>query len=203
VLGGPLGVALLISVVIAVTVCALAVHTAAIRLMFAMARDNALPGGARLARIDPKRKTPVVPAVLIGVASLLILVVNIGSPEIFTAVTSVAIIMIYIAYLLVTVPMLRKRLRGEWPGPDDGKGYFSLGRWGLPVNVLAVLWGTGMAINLAWPRAEVYGEGVLSFIAPIFIGAVILIGLAWYLAKGRHQVGTLPEHMARNLEEAP
>ena len=203
VLGGPLGTVLLITVVIAVTVCALAVHTAAIRLMFAMARDNALPAGSRLAKIDPKRKTPVVPAVLIGVASLLILVVNIGTPEIFTAVTSVAIIMIYIAYLLVTGPMLLKRLRGEWPGPGDGGGYFSLGRWGLPVNVIAVVWGAAMAINLAWPREDVYGEGVLSFIAPIFIGAVMLIGLAWYLAKGRHQVGTLPEHMAQNLEQAP
>jgi urea carboxylase system permease len=203
VLGGPLGTVLLISVVVAVTVCALAVHTAAIRLMFAMARDNALPAGSRLARIDPKRKTPVVPAVLIGVAALLILVVNIGTPEIFTAVTSVAIIMIYIAYLLVTGPMLLKRLRGEWPGPDAGQGYFSLGRWGLPVNIIAVVWGAAMAINLAWPREDVYGGGVLSFIAPIFIGAVVLIGLAWYLAKGRHQVGTLPEHMAENLEQAP
>lgn len=204
VLGGPLGIALLISIVIAVTVCALAVHTAAIRLMFAMARDNALPAGARLAKIDPKRKTPVVPAVLIGVASVLILVVNIGSPQIFTAVTSVAVIMIYIAYLLVTVPMLRKRLKGEWPGPNAGTdGYFSLGRWGLPVNIIAVVWGTAMAINLGWPREDVYGAGVLSFIAPIFIGAVILIGLAWYLARGRHQTGTLPEHMAKNLEQAP
>lgn len=204
VLGGPIGTIFLITVVIAVTVCALAVHTAGIRLMFAMARDNALPAGSRLARIDPKRKTPVVPAVLIGVAAVLILVVNIGTPEIFTAVTSVAIIMIYIAYLLVTVPMLLKRLRGEWPGPDAKKGgYFSLGRWGLPVNIIAVVWGTLMAINLAWPREDVYGGGVLSFIAPIFIGAVVVIGLAWYLVRGRHHIGTLPEHMIKNLEQAP
>lgn len=204
VLGGPIGTIFLVTVVIAVTVCALAVHTAGIRLMFAMARDNALPAGSRLARIDPKRKTPVVPAVLIGVVAVLILVVNIGTPEIFTAVTSVAIIMIYIAYLLVTVPMLLKRLRGEWPGPDAKKGgYFSLGRWGLSVNIIAVVWGTLMAINLAWPREAVYGGGVLSFIAPIFIGAVVAVGLAWYLLRGRHHIGTLPEHMIKNLEQAP
>ncbi len=204
VLGGPIGTIVLITVVIAVTVCALAVHTAGIRLMFAMARDNALPAGSRLARIDPKRKTPVVPAVLIGVASVLLLVVNIGSPEIFTAITSVAIIMIYIAYLLVTVPMLLARLRGEWPGPDATKGgYFSLGRFGLPVNIIAVVWGTLMAINLAWPREEIYGGGVLRFFAPIFIGAIVVIGLAWYLLRGRHHIGTLPEHMKKNLEQAP
>ena len=45
---------------------------------------------------------------LTGVVAVLILVVNIGSPQIFTAVTSVAIIMIYLAYLLVTAPMLRR-----------------------------------------------------------------------------------------------
>jgi amino acid transporter len=92
---------------------------------------------------------------------VLILVVNIGSPQIFTAVTSVAIIMIYLAYLLVTAPMLRRRLRGEWPGPNPPQGYFSLGRWGLPINVLAVVWGAAMALNLAWPRPEVFGQGVL------------------------------------------
>jgi urea carboxylase system permease len=197
-LGSTLGKVFLVCIVIAVTVCALAVHTAAIRLMFAMARDNALPGGATLARVDPKRKTPVVPAVLIGIASVLILVVNIGAPKIFTAVTSVAVIMIYLAYLLVTAPMLRKRLRGEW---HSEPGYFSMGRFGLPVNILAVLWGGGMALNLAWPREDVYGEG-LAWTAFVFIGAVVAIGLAWYLAKGRHQFGTLPEHAAERLDGA-
>jgi amino acid transporter len=121
-------------------------------------------------------------------------------PEVFTAVTSVAIIMIYIAYLLVTVPMLVRRLRGQWP--DEGqKGYFSLGRLGLPVNVLAVLWGAAMAINLAWPREEVYGTGWLRFIAFLFIGVVALAGLAWFRLRGRHGLGCLPEHRAKEIEQ--
>ena len=33
------------------------------------------------------------------------------------------------------------------------KAPFSLGKWGLPVNVLAIAWGGGMLINMAWPRA--------------------------------------------------
>ncbi len=197
VLGGTVGTIFLISVAIAITVCALAVHTAAIRMMFAMARDNALPAGKQLAKIDPKRKTPVIPAILIGVIAVLILVVNINSPEVFTAVTSVAIIMIYIAYLLVTIPLLRKRLRGEWPEAGArGSGYFSLGRWGLPVNIVAVVWGLFMSINLAWPRPEVYGSTswVLTWIAPIFIGFVAFAGLIWYRLRGRHHVGVLAEH---------
>jgi urea carboxylase system permease len=200
---GPFGKVFLVCIFVAITVCLLAVHTAAIRLMFAMARDNALPAGAALARIHPRFLTPVVPAVVIGVVAVLILVVNIGTPAIFTAVTSVAVIMIYIAYLLVTVPMLLKRFRGQWPDAEARESrYFSLGRWGLPVNLLAVVWGAAMALNLAWPRADVYGES-FRWIAFIFIGAVVVLGLAWYHARGKHHLGVLPEHMARNMEGAP
>ncbi|WP_244255921.1 amino acid permease [Rathayibacter sp. VKM Ac-2760] len=196
VLGGPLGSVFLGCIVVAITVCALAVHTAGIRLVFAMARDNALPGSTLLARVDPRRRTPVAPAVLIGVLAVLILVVNIGTPEIFTAVTSVAVILIYLAYLLVTVPLLLRRLRGRWPAPDAPAGSFSLGRLGLPVNVVAVLWGAAMAVNLAWPRVEVYGDGPLRFIAVIVVGVVVTAGLAWFRLRGRHHLGVLPEHVA-------
>ena len=203
-LGGPLGKVFLACIVVAITVCVLAVHTAGIRTMFAMARDNALPAGAKLARIDPRTRTPLIPAILIGVVAVLILVVNIGTPQIFTAVTSVAVIMIYLAYLLVTVPMLVKRFRGQWPGPGATQGgYFSLGKLGLPVNVIAVLWGAGMALNLAWPREDVYGSGPLRWIAFIFIGAVALVGLAWFRLKGRHRLGTLPEHQAEQMVPVP
>ncbi|TCK21275.1 amino acid/polyamine/organocation transporter (APC superfamily) [Pseudonocardia endophytica] len=200
VFGGIVGPIFLVAIVIAVLVCALAVHTAAIRLMFAMARDNALPAGSVLARIDPVRKTPVIPSVLIGVIAIAILFANAGVPEVFTAVTSVAIIMIYLAYLLVTIPLLLKRFRGEWP--DEGqKGYFTLGKLGLPVNIVAVVWGAAMALNLAWPREDVYGAGWLRFIAFIFIGIVALGGLAWFLLKGRNQLGCLPEHRAAEIEQ--
>ena len=162
VMWGPLGKIFLVCIVVAVTVCSLAVHTAAIRLTFAMARDNALPFGERLARVNSQTQTPIVPAVLIGVIAELILVLNIGQPKIFTVLTSIAVIMIYLAYLLVTVPLLKKRLAGPWPPADlAAGGYFTMGRWGMFVNIVAVVWGVGMALNLAWPREAVYGDALV------------------------------------------
>lgn len=198
VMWGPLGTIFLICIVIAVLVCALAVHTAAIRLTFAMARDNALPFGDKLARVHPRYKTPVIPSITIGVIAVLILVVNISQPQVFTVLTSIAIIMIYLAYLMVTGPLLRKRLRGEWP-PKDLKegGYFTMGRWGLPVNIFAVIWGVGMAVNLAWPRPEIYGTPWYNtWGAFVYIGAILVFGLAWYLIRGRHHLGVLASHAA-------
>jgi urea carboxylase system permease len=206
-LGSGVGKVFLVSVAIAITVCALAVHTATIRIMFAMARDNNLPGGTRLAHVHPRYRTPVVPAVIVGVLAIAILVVNVRQPQIFTVVTSIAIILIYLAYLLVTVPMLLARLRGEWPGRESGR-YFSLGRLGLPVNVLAVVWGAAMAINLAWPRREVYNAAepyhwYLQWGAPLAIGAVTAVGLAYYALRQRHRTGILPEHAAVLQDAGP
>ena len=204
VMWGPLGKVFLVCIVIAVTVCCLAVHTAAIRLTFAMARDNALPFGEKLATVNPKTQTPIVPAVTIGLIATIILVINIGQPKIFTVLTSIAIIMIYLAYLMVTGPMLKKRLQGEWP-PRDLKpgGYFTMGRWGLPVNILAVVWGIGMAVNLAWPRTAVYGEPWYNtWGAFVYIGLILAAGLLWYFVKGRHHIGCLESHAATTRSEA-
>jgi urea carboxylase system permease len=204
VMWGPLGTIFLICIVVAVTVCTLAVHTAAIRLTFAMARDNALPFGEKLARVNPKTQTPVIPAIVIGVLAVLLLVINIGQKQIFLVLTSIAIIMIYLAYLMVTGPMLKKRFQGQWP-PKDLKegGYFTMGRWGMPVNILAVVWGVGMAINLAWPREAVYGVGWYNtWGAFLYIGVILGAGLLWYGIKGRNHIGTLESHAVATKAEA-
>ena len=196
VMWAPLGKIFLTCIVVAVTVCALAVHTAAIRLTFAMARDNALPFGDKLARVNPDTQTPIVPAIVIGVIAALILAVNIGQPKIFTVLTSIAVIMIYLAYLMVTGPQLIKRLRGQWPPADLATGgYFTMGKWGLFVNIVAVLWGAAMALNLAWPREAVYGSPWYNtWGAFVYIGVILGAGLWWYAIKGRHQFGTLASH---------
>ena len=196
VMWGPLGTIFLICIVIAVVVCSLAVHTAAIRLAFAMARDNALPFSQKLARVNPVTQTPIVPAVLIGVIAASILILNVEQPKIFTVVTSIAVIMIYLAYLMVTGSLLVRRLRGQWPPADlAAGGYFTMGKWGLPVNVGAVLWGVGMALNLAWPREAVYGlPWYNTWGAYLYIGVILGAGLLWYGLRGRHHVGTLSSH---------
>ncbi|GAA1986387.1 APC family permease [Catenulispora subtropica] len=185
-LGNGLGDVFLVCSAIAVTVCCLAVQTAAIRLLFSMARDGRLPFGAAIAKVSPRSKTPVVPAVLTGVLTIALLLVNIGNQRVFYILTSVAIILFYIPYLMVTGPMLLHRLRGEWPRSDHGP-YFSLGRWGLLTNLVAVLYGAAMTVNLAWPRAAVYGSDHWYFQwgAIVFTTVIAAVGLGLYLRYRR------------------
>ncbi|VXB98656.1 Amino acid/polyamine/organocation transporter (APC superfamily) [Arthrobacter sp. 8AJ] len=202
VLGGPFGKAFLACIVVAVVVCTLAVHAAAIRMMFAMARDNNLPFSRQLSKVDPVRRTPTVAAIVIGVIAVIPLLVNVMQPAIFTILSSISIVLIYLSYLLVTVPLLRKRLQKKWPLVADGsEPGFTMGKWGLPVNILAVLWGAAMTINLVWPRPEIYNsvppfEWYLQWGGVFFVAAVVIGGALLYRLKIRHQTGVLAEHAA-------
>jgi urea carboxylase system permease len=196
-LGNTLGDIFLYASAIAITVCALAVCTACIRMLFSMARDGRLPLGRHLARVSGRARVPIVPAIFVGAMALLILVVNIANQSAFVALTGVAIIMFYLPYLAVTGSMLVRRLRGEWPRAEHGP-YFSLGRWGLLVNVIAVVYGAIVAFEIAWPRAAVYGvKWYFRFGAYEFIGASFLVGCLYYfLVQRRKPPEVLAEHRA-------
>lgn len=205
VLGSGLGDVFLVCSAIAITVCALAVHTAGIRIMFTMARDGRLPFSKAIAHVSGKSKTPLIPALFIGVLTLILLVINIGNQRVFLVLTSVAIIMFYIPYMCVTVPLLLKRLRGDWPRREHGP-YFSMGKLGLPLNIIAVLYQTAVVINLAWPRPDVYGNDhwYFQYGAFVFVGGIALIGGGYYFARHHGRISeVLAEHRAQATPEQP
>lgn len=143
----------------------------------------------------------MVPAIFVGVCALALLAVNILNQSAFLTLTSVAIIMFYLPYLAVTGSMLVRRLRGEWPRAEHGP-YFSLGRFGLPINIFAVLYGTLVAFEIAWPRAVVYGtKWYFRFGAYEFVGASLIVGLAYYLLVQRRKGDAILEsHRAAAVE---
>jgi amino acid transporter len=191
---------LLLDVVLAIAACTLTVHAAAVRLVFAMARDNRLPGSAWLANMPGSTRTPRLPAILIGLGALAILGANANLPQVVEVMASVAIAWANLAYLFVTVPQFLRRLRDPRP---TVAGRFSLGRWGLPVNALAVVWGVLIVANVAWPRAEVYGESwPRRFAAPLATAAMLGVGWACRGRADRRGLGVLEEHRAPALEMA-
>jgi amino acid transporter len=197
-LGETLGDIFLLDSAVAITVCCLAVHTAGIRMMFSMARDNRLPLGSAVARVSGKSKTPIVPALVIGGLTIVLLLINIGNQRVFFVLISVAIILFYLAYTCVTAPLLLARLRGDWPPKDHGP-YFSLGRWGLPVNIAAVVYQVIAIVNLAWPREAVYGGDHWYFQAGgvTFTGFFLIVGAVYYFTVQRDKAAEpLPEHRA-------
>ncbi len=192
-LGDVWGRVFLVDVVLAAAVCTLAIQTATTRMIYSMSRDEVLPFSRKLRTVS-KRGATVHAAVLVGVGAAALLLINLGHAGVFTALTSTCIVLLYLAYLCVTGPMLYRRLKG-WPAElgaqqdETGQPLFSLGRWGLPINVLAVVWGVAMAVNLAWPRQEVFDpEGtspLLQYFALIILGLTAVGGVVAFNVKKR------------------
>src|SRR5207302_8764463 len=142
--GNAFSTVFLLVVAAAIFVCCLAIETATIRLCFGMARDDALPGSRYLSKVKKELHTPVWACLAIGILSAIPFIQFTGVAIIAIAATG----MIYLSYLIGNLALLRARLRG-WP---KTKAPFSLGKWGLPINVLAIAWGGGMLVNMMWPR---------------------------------------------------
>jgi amino acid transporter len=198
VLGSTWGKIFLADVALSIFVCCLAIHAMSVRILFAMGRDDNLPGGSRLAHVSGTRRVPVFPAVLVGAISLLVLAFNIYNQYAFEVIVALGIIFMYLAYLGVTIPLLQQRMNG-WPGNlrSAGDGLFSLGRWAVLTNVLAIIYGASMAVNLAWPRDYFYGTKWYQQYGPITaIAVVVIAGLLLYYGRQQHHGTVLHEHRA-------
>jgi amino acid transporter len=181
----------------AIFVCCLSILAATIRLCFGMARDNQLPISGPLARVSPTLHTPVWTCIVVAALAAVPFIKYSGAGTIAIAATG----MIYLSYFLGNLVILRARARG-WPKTSAP---FRLGRWGLVVNVIALLYGGAMLVNFAWPRPASNPKpeqtgGLLTFgweflnKIPILWTVVIfiaLVGAIYYLCVGRRK--TFPQ----------
>jgi amino acid transporter len=201
-----LGDLYLVIILIAVSVCTLAIQGATTRLMFSMGRDGRLPFGRVWGHVNSTFKTPSNAAIGVGVLALLPLLVTGAAAAFYLAIAATGTI--YISYLLCNWGVLRARRRG-WPHQG---AWFKLGSWGTIINVLALIYGTLMVINIALWEWEGFGDfgnelrsiwsnppintflqwngEVLSDLPAIpvfefFIGVVLVLGVLYYLLSGQ------------------
>jgi urea carboxylase system permease len=203
--GNAFSTVFLLVVSAAIFVCCLSIMTSTVRLCFGMSRDNALPASKQLSWVHPKLHTPVGSCIAIGLLAFIPMLQYAGAGIIAIAATG----MIYLAYFIGNIALMRARLRG-WP---KAAAPFALGRWGIPLNVLALAWGGGMLINFAWPRVATNPRpselpGTLNFHwawlnhRPVFWTVVIviaLVGAVYFVLVQR----TKPAHLEAPEGEVP
>ena len=143
----------LLVILASVFVCTLAIQGAATRMMFSMSRDRRLPGGALWGHVNTTFKTPANAAIAVGVLAALPILVT--GPFGGFVLSICATGLIYLSYFLCNLGVLNARRQG-WPRKP---AWFSLGRWGMPVNILALLYGGLMIVNLGlWNDPGLFGD---------------------------------------------
>ncbi len=147
-----LGDLYLVVILIAVYVCTLAIQGATVRLMFSMGRDRRLPFGGTWGHVNATFRTPANASVAVGVLGAVPLIATGALGSIYLAIAATG--MIYISYFLCNLGVLMARRRG-WP---QHGAWFSLQGWGTVINVLALVWGGAMIINIGLWTTGMFGD---------------------------------------------
>src|SRR5438309_883031 len=134
----------------AMWLCGLASITSMARMWFAFARDDGMPGAARLRRVHPRHRTPV-QAILVSSALAVLITIYAAA---YTVVTSISTITLYLAYVIPIYLNWRNRRRGRGEHTTPASAPWSLGRWAPAVNVVAIVWVAFIAVVFALPPNE-------------------------------------------------
>jgi amino acid transporter len=194
---GTMGAKLVIAVVmVSFFSCVLSLQAAVSRLLFAYGRDGMIAGSSALTRISARNHVPWVALLVAGGVPAAIILLGLFLQNAIATIVSFATAGIYLAFQMVVIAALFARSRGWRPG-----GQFRLGRWGVPVNIVALAYGLGALLDMIWPRSPdqpwYINAGMIVAIAGI--GST---GLLYMMASGRYDIGTTPSADAWLLRKA-
>ncbi|KAK3181295.1 hypothetical protein K4F52_007439 [Lecanicillium sp. MT-2017a] len=155
--------------------------TATSRDLYAFARDQGLPFSGWIAKVDKKHNVPQHASIVTSALSFLMAIIYIGSPLAFYAITSLFTVAIIQCYTLSIGCLLWRRIYHPETLPY---AQFSLGKWGVPTNIAAIVYGIWSFFWSFWPQEyPVTAEG-FNWASPLF-GAALIGALVHYLFIGR------------------
>jgi amino acid permease (GABA permease) len=194
------GKLLLLIVIVAQLFCGMSSVTANSRMVYAFSRDGALPAASIWHRINKRTRTPTNAIWLAAAGAFVLGLPYLWNTAAYAAVTSIAVIGLYIAYVL---PTLLRLLQGQ----SFQRGPWHLGRWSMVVGWVAVVWVGFISILFMLPQIYPVTRSTFNY-APIAVLVVLgFAGIWWVLSaknwfKGPKVQGT-PEELAaieRDLE---
>src|SRR4051812_5556795 len=160
-----------------------ALFTGISRHVYSMARDRQLPFSAALSRTRANGVPWVAALTICALSSLPVIFVTSD----LTVLVTGAIAAIYVPYVLVMAISLWARVKG-WPHGEPAP--FSLGRWGIPVNIAGLLCAGATLLNLVWGRDTTNPVWKLDIrVTYWLVGIPLLIGLVYYPLHQHRKLG--------------
>jgi len=170
---------LLLIVIGAQLFCGMSSVTANSRMIYAFSRDGALPGSRIWHKVNPRTRTPT-NAIWLAAGGAFVLglpyLINLTA---YAAVTSIAVIGLYIAYVLPTFLRLQQ-------GDSFERGPWHLGRWSRPIGIIAVAWVVFITVLFMLPQFTFDLTGTTFNYAPLAVLVVLGFAGIWWLVSARH-----------------
>ncbi|MHB8673193.1 MAG: amino acid permease [Candidatus Limnocylindrales bacterium] len=187
------GLIILLIVIGAQFYCGMSSVTANSRMIYAFARDGAIPGSSFWHRINKRTRTPTNSIWLAAVGAFILGLPYLYSSVAYFAVTSIAVIGLYVAYIAPVFLRLRAGSRFQ-------EGPWTLGRWSRPIGIVATIWVVFIFVLFMLPQAQPITINTFNYTPVVFL--VVLGGAAiWYAVSAKNwfkgpKVQGSPEELA-------
>jgi amino acid permease (GABA permease) len=191
-IGNTGGKLLLVVAIGAQLFCGMASVTANSRMIYAFSRDGALPGSAHWHKINPRTRTPTNAIWLAAAGALILGLPYLWNSTAYVAVTSIAVIGLYVAYVL---PTLLRLLRGV----DFVPGPWHLGRWSRPIGIIAVAWVAFISILFMLPTAAPVTVSTFNYTVVAVVAVLGFATIYWFVSARRWFKGPKVQGSAEEL----
>ncbi|MFD6825052.1 amino acid permease [Streptomyces sp. NPDC060085] len=158
-------------IVIGFVSCTLAIQAAATRLVYSFARDGMIIGAGKLSKLHPTFHMP--PAATAVTAVIPAAVAFLPSATV-TRIITFAVVGIYVGFQSVVLASLIGRAKGWHPA-----GSFRLGRWGVGVNLAALIYGISAIVVLSIKTPPNGTSFMERWLVPVSVAVVAALGLLY------------------------
>ncbi|EXJ63122.1 hypothetical protein A1O7_03567 [Cladophialophora yegresii CBS 114405] len=169
------------AVILMASLATIPLVASASRTLWALARDSAFPFPAWLSHVDEKRGIPTRAIWVTTVFLMLLGLLNIAATTAFNAILSLAVVGLYLSYLLPVAVILWRRIKR----PDSLRwGPFKLGQWGIALNVTSIIYTVFCCVFLLFPPYRPVTAMNFNY-ASVVLGGVLLLSAVYWFIRGR------------------
>ncbi|KAL0952631.1 hypothetical protein HGRIS_006879 [Hohenbuehelia grisea] len=177
--------------------CAVSICCAASRATWAFARDKALPFHKTFAHINQRFSGIPLNAFLLSTGVQLLLgLLYLGSSAAFNAFVGVAATCLGASYIMPIIISLGNGRRAMQGAP------FHLGRFGVPLNAIAVVWDLLLIVIYSMPAVIPVTKTSMNYASAVFVGFGV-ISAVWYMISGRHHYTGPPMPVSEDSPDSP
>ncbi|ORY11433.1 amino acid/polyamine transporter I [Clohesyomyces aquaticus] len=163
------------------------------RQVWAFARDQGLPFSPWLAHVRPGWDLPLNSIMISYLIAVLLSLINLGSTVAFNIVTSLGTGALLCSYIVSIGCVTLKRLRKEPLLPSR----FSLGRYGLPINIFSVLFLCLAFVMTFFPSVPHPTPVGMNWNILVF-GTVVVFSVTYFAFRGRHRYAGPVEYVKKD-----
>ncbi|KAM0933249.1 putative amino acid/polyamine transporter I [Dioscorea sansibarensis] len=165
-------------VAVAIFFCGMSSVTSNSRMAYAFSRDGAMPLSTLWHKVN-KNEVPINAVWLSVFISFCMALTSLGSLVAFQAMVSIATIGLYIAYALPIFFRVTLARKTFVPGP------FNLGRYGILVGWIAVLWVATITVMFSLPVEYPITKDTLNY-TPVAVGGLVILTVSSWIISARH-----------------